>query len=76
MAGVAEAAAPLRFNTRDIPAPSRRKALYELRAQGLLPLDPLPGCSPHVDLVKWRLPGARILAGTFTGVRQGGESGP
>ena len=76
MADAAEAAPPLRFSTRDIPAPSRRKALHELRSQGLLPLEPLPGCSPHVDLVKWRLPGAWVLAGTFAGVRQGGESGP
>jgi AraC-like DNA-binding protein len=76
MVDEAEAAPPLRFTTRDIPAPARRKALNELRDQGVLPLDPLPDCSPHVDLVKWRLPGASILAGTFAGVRQGGESGP
>ena len=76
MAGSAEAALPLRFTTRDVPVPSRRNALNELRGQGLLPIEPLPGCSPHVDLVKWRLPGAWILTGTFAGVRQGGESGP
>jgi AraC-like DNA-binding protein len=76
MAGSAEAALPLRFTTRDVPVPSRRNALNELRGQGLLPLEPLPGCSPHVDLVKWRLPGAWILTGTFAGVRQGGGSGP
>jgi AraC-like DNA-binding protein len=76
MADAAPAAPPLRFTTRDIPAPSRRNALNELRGQGLLPVEPLPGRSPHVDLVKWRLPGAWVLAGTFCGVRQGGESGP
>jgi len=76
MADTAEASPPLRFTTRDIPAQSRRKALHELRGLGLLPVEPLPGCSPHVDLVKWQLPGAWILAGTFAGVRQGGESGP
>jgi AraC-like DNA-binding protein len=76
MAGAAEAASPLRFTTRDLPVPSRRAALYELREQGLLPLEPLPGCSPRVDLLKWRLPGASVLSGTFTGVRQGGEPGP
>lgn len=75
MAGAAEAVPPLRFTTRDIPAPSRRRALYELREQGLLPLEPLPGYSPHVQLLKWRPPGAAILYGTFAGVRQGGESG-
>ena len=76
MADAAEAAPPLRFTTRDIPAPSRRKALNELRGRGLLPLEPLPGCAPRVELVKWRMPGAWILAGEFAGVRQGGEAGP
>ena len=76
MGDAAEAAPPLRFTTRDIPAPSRRKALNELRGRGLLPLEPLSGCAPRVELVKWRLPGAWILAGAFAGVRQGGEAGP
>ena len=76
MAGSAGAVLPLRFTTRDLPVPSRRNALNELRGQGLLPIAPLPDCSPHVDLLKWRLPGAWILTGTFAGVRQGGDSGP
>ena len=76
MAGSAGAVLPLRFTTRDVPVPSRPNALNELRGQGMLPIEPLPGCSPHVDLIKWRLPGAWILTGTFAGVRQGGESGP
>ena len=76
MAGSAGAVLPLRFTTRDVPVPSRPKALNELRGRGLLPIEPLPGCSPHVDLLKWRLPGAWILTGTFAGVRQGGDSGP
>ena len=76
MAGSAGAVLPLRFTTRDVPVPSRRNALNELRGRGLLPIEPLPGCSPHVDLLKWRLPGAWILTGRFAGVRQGGESGP
>jgi hypothetical protein len=67
--------APLRFNIRDVPVPSRRRALHELREQGLLPIEPLKGCAPHVDLVKWRLPGISVLCGTFAGVRQGGEQG-
>ena len=76
MAGSAEAVLPLRFTTREVPVPSRPNALNELRGQGLLPLEPLPGGSPHVDLHKWRLPGAWILTGTFAGVRQGSDSGP
>ena len=75
MAGPAEAVLPLRFTTRDVPVWSRRNALNELRGQGLLPLEPVPGCSPRVDLLKWRLPGAWILTGTFAGIRQG-ESAP
>src|SRR5215475_9951613 len=74
MASTAGAVAALRFTTRDVPVPSRRRALHELREQGLLPLEPLTGCTPCVDVVKWRLPGASVLSGTFAGVRQGGES--
>jgi AraC-like DNA-binding protein len=76
MASTADAVAALRFTTRGVPVPSRRRALYELRERGLLPLEPLTGCAPRVDLVKWRLPGASVLSGTFAGVRQGGESRP
>jgi AraC-like DNA-binding protein len=76
MAGAAEAVPPLRFTTRDIPVQSRRQALYGLREQGLLPLEPLPDCASRVDLLKWRLPGAWVLYGTFAGVRQGGGPAP
>jgi AraC-like DNA-binding protein len=76
MADAAQAVPPLRFTTSDVPVPSRRRALHELREHGLLPLEPLPDCSPRVDLVKWRLPGASVLSGTFAGVRQGGETWP
>ncbi|WP_165949378.1 helix-turn-helix domain-containing protein [Kribbella turkmenica] len=64
----------VRFTTRDIPVSVRRRALSELREQGLLPLEPIARHPPRVDLVKWHLPGARILSGSFAGVRQGGES--
>jgi AraC-like DNA-binding protein len=66
---------PLRFDIRDVPMPSRRRALHQLREQGLLPIEPLEGCAPHVDLVKWRLSDISVLCGTFAGVRQGGEHG-
>jgi AraC-like DNA-binding protein len=71
-----EAPSPLRFTTRDLPVPSRRRALGELREQGLLPIEPLAECSPRVDLQKWRLPGASVLSGTFAGVRQDGDPHP
>ncbi|HSS91914.1 MAG TPA: hypothetical protein VLL69_21585, partial [Streptosporangiaceae bacterium] len=74
MAGLSPATPTLTFTTRGIPAPSRRRALHELSEQGLLPVVPLPDSAPRVDLVKWRLPGASVLCGTFAGVRQ--SSGP
>jgi AraC-like DNA-binding protein len=76
MADTTGAVLPLRFTTREVPLPARRQALFELREQGLLPLAPLPDTAPDVDLLKWRLPGASVLSGTFAGVRQGGESQP
>jgi AraC-like DNA-binding protein len=75
MAGAISTTARLAFTTRDIPRPSRRRALHTLIDQGLLPVEPLAQHTPEVDLVKWRLPGASILAGTFAGVRQNGEPG-
>jgi hypothetical protein len=52
----------------------RPAALHQLSEQGLLPVVPLPDATPRVDLVKWRLPGAAVLCGTFAGVRQGSGS--
>lgn len=66
--------ATLAFSTRNLPQRSRRRALHELSEQGLLPVVPLADCAPRVDLVKWWLPGAAVLSGTFAGVRQ--NSGP
>src|SRR5918997_5513788 len=65
----------LRFTTRDVAAPARSRALWELREQGLLPIEPLLDRVPAVDLLKLRLPGTSILAGTFAGVRQGDDPG-
>jgi len=66
--------ATLAFSTRNLPPRSRRRALHELSEQGLLPVVPLTDGAPRVDLVKWWLPGAAVLSGTFAGVRQ--HSGP
>src|SRR5262249_1271625 len=41
---------------------------------GLLPMEVLRGCSVEARLTKWFLPGASILTGTLSGVRQ--EGGP
>jgi AraC-like DNA-binding protein len=75
MVGAISTTAPLAFTTRDIPEPARRRALHALIDQGLLPVEPLAHHTPEVDLVKWQLPDASILAGTFAGVRQNGEPG-
>jgi AraC-like DNA-binding protein len=73
MGNLVPASPALTFTTRGIPPPSRRQALHQLSEQGLLPVVPLPDAAPRVDLVKWRLPGAAVLCGTFAGVRQGSE---
>jgi AraC-like DNA-binding protein len=75
MTDTAHPAPVLRFTTRDVAAPARSRALWELREQGLLPIEPLLDRVPAVDLLKWRLPGTSILAGTFAGVRQGDDPG-
>ena len=75
MAGAPEATAPLALSTRDVPPPARPAALRALLDQGVLPIEPLSGATPEVDLVKWRLPGASLLDGRFAGVRQIGFPG-
>ena len=75
MTGAADPAAVLRFTTQAFPPSARSGSLHELHEQGLLPVRPLPGRVPHVDILKMRLPGASVLAGTFAGVRQVGDLG-
>jgi AraC-like DNA-binding protein len=72
MTGLMSPTPPLRFSTRGVPGAHRSRVLHELSEQGLLPVVPLPGRDPHADLVKWRLPGASVLSGSFAGVRQHG----
>jgi AraC-like DNA-binding protein len=74
MTGLMSPTPPLRFSTRGVPGAHRSRVLHELSEQGLLPVVPLPGRDPHADLVKWRLPGASVLSGSFAGVRQ--HAGP
>lgn len=65
--------APLRFSTRAIPERGRIGAIRSLRERDLLPIEPLPGATPAVALIKWRLPGVSVLSAQFTGVRQIGD---
>jgi AraC-like DNA-binding protein len=73
MSGLPHSTPTLTFSTRGVPEQSRQDLLHGLSEQGLLPVTPLRGCVPQVDLVKWRLPGISVLSGTFAGVRQGGR---
>lgn len=66
-------ASSFRFSTKDFPVCERRKAVCELRERGILPIEPLAGRALYLDIVKWSLPGAGILAGTLCGLRHGGS---
>src|SRR5215472_13606170 len=66
--------APWRFSTAGLPLRACARALGELRERGLLPMAPLPGCLVRARLTKWFLPGASVLIGTLSGVRQDGGS--
>jgi hypothetical protein len=58
------------FSSSDLPPSERGKAVRELHERGIVPLEPLPDCSLHAQITKWFLPGAGILAGTLSGLRQ------
>ena len=45
-------AAPFSVTTRGLPPPARAQALSALVERGLLPIEPLPDRTPHVDLIK------------------------
>ena len=64
---------PLRFSTAGLPARARGPALRDLRERGLLPMEPLRGYTVQACLTKWFLPGASVLTGTLSGVRQDGN---
>jgi AraC-like DNA-binding protein len=68
-------AGDLAFTTRGLDVRARTRAMRTLVDQGLLPVEPLAGATPGVDLVKWHLVGASVLRGRFVGVRQHGAPG-
>jgi AraC-like DNA-binding protein len=59
-----------RFSTVGPPTPARGAAVRELHERGVIPLEPLPGRTAHVDIGTWFLPGACIMTGTLSGLRQ------
>jgi AraC-like DNA-binding protein len=50
----------------------RRKAVCELREHGILPIEPLRDAALSLRIAKRFLPGASILSGTLSGLRQEG----
>jgi len=58
------------FSSGDLPPSERGNAVRELYERGIVPLEPLPDCSLHAQITKWFLPGAGILAGALSGLRQ------
>jgi AraC-like DNA-binding protein len=64
-----------RFSTAGVPPRERSATLHSLRESGILPIEPLPDLQPHVAIEKRFLPGAAIMSGAFSGVRQGGHAG-
>ena len=53
------------FSTDGLPQYDRYKVVLELRERGILPIEPLPDRTVHVDITKWFLPGLGILSGIF-----------
>lgn len=61
-----------RFSTAGIPMRDRRKAVCELRERGILPIEPLRDAAMSLAIAKRFLPGASILSGRLSGLRQEG----
>ena len=58
------------FSTRDLAPGAQARALSGLRERGTLPMEPLPGCAPHVDIVRWGIEDVGVIRANFAGVRQ------
>jgi AraC-like DNA-binding protein len=72
MSLASSAMVPLRFSTATLAVRARDRAIRELRERGLLPMEPLRGASVQVRFAKWFLPGASVMTGVLSGVRQDG----
>jgi AraC-like DNA-binding protein len=68
-----EVTGPFRFSTRDVPVHQRADAIFALRERNILPIEPLPDRVADARITRWPLPGAGILAGSFSGVIQEGS---
>jgi AraC-like DNA-binding protein len=62
----------LSFSTRGLPPRKRGDALRDLQQRGVMTVEPLPDHVPRAAIRKRFLPGADILSGTLSGLRQFG----
>jgi AraC-like DNA-binding protein len=60
----------LQFSTAGVPRAKRADMLGALRERGILPIEPISDGVADVAISKWFLPGASLLVGTLSGVRQ------
>jgi hypothetical protein len=63
--------ANFRFSSDELPLDHRRAAICGLRERGILPFEPLAEAA-KANITKHFLPGAGILTGTLSGLRQDG----
>jgi AraC-like DNA-binding protein len=70
MAWQAEQSTTVQFSTAGVPRAKRAGLLGELRERGILPIEPVADGVADVAISKWFLPGASLLSGTLSGVRQ------
>ena len=61
------------FSTGRLPPQQRATALYGLRDRDVLPFEPLLGLNAQAEITKLIFPGASILSGTLSGLRQIGS---
>jgi AraC-like DNA-binding protein len=62
----------LSFSTRGLPPRERGNALRDLQQRGVMTVEPLADHTPRAAIRKRFLPGADILSGTLSGLRQFG----
>ena len=58
------------FSTRGMTPEARVVALRDLHARGTLPIEPLGGCVPQVEISRWAFGDVGIVLGKLGGLRQ------
>jgi AraC-like DNA-binding protein len=57
------------FSTRGLTADGYARALRGLLERGTLPMEPLPGYAPQVDILRWAIEDIGVLVANLAGVR-------